>query len=86
MLGPADLRDWTYCEDDALRAEIRLLAVADRERTQGTALGVSLSMRLRAFQAGADLDADELRQLCAGLTASKRHALARTTHAEMACL
>jgi len=75
-LGPVDLADWDYGEDDALRAEIRILPVvalyASQPAALGGVLGENVGARLRAFQKGVVFATEELRQLCADLKTANR--------------
>jgi hypothetical protein len=67
MLGPIDLRDWDFGEDDLLRAQIRLLA---QPRAMGAMLGPDLSRRLIDFNRGVDFGTVALRRLYADLKAA----------------
>jgi hypothetical protein len=68
MLGPVDLRDWDFGEDDLLRAEIRILALA---ASDGRAmLGPDLSRRLIDFDRGVDFGIMALRRVYADLKAA----------------
>jgi hypothetical protein len=66
ILGPVDLRDWDFGEDDLLRAEIRILA---EPRAMG-AMGPDVSRRLIDFNRGVDFGTVARRRLCADLKAA----------------
>jgi hypothetical protein len=75
MLGGVDLIDWVD-EADLLRAEMRLLPIVERFRSDPglmrLILGNDLSGRLRAFTKGRDLSVDALRQLRADLIVASK--------------
>jgi hypothetical protein len=66
MLGADDLNDWAD-EGDLERAEIRLLPLARRFASEPGVtqeiLGNDLSLRLRAFNQGQNLNVEALRRL-----------------------
>jgi hypothetical protein len=70
MLGGVDLMDWAE-ESDLVRAEIRLLPVVDRFKSDPglmrIILGNDLSDPLREFIKGRDLNLEALRCLLADL-------------------
>jgi hypothetical protein len=68
MLGPVDLRDWDFGEDDLLRAEIRILALAASDKR--AMLGSDLSRRLIDFDRGVDFGIMALQRLYADLKAA----------------
>lgn len=73
MLGPVDINDWEFGEDDLLRAEIRILPVVVRfnAEPQGMSrlLGKALCARLLDFHRGKAFEIAALRRLHADLTA-----------------
>ena len=75
MLGGVDLTGWAD-EGDLVRAEIRLLPIVQRFTSESGVmqkiLGHDLSLRLRAFNQGRNLNVDALRRLLADLVLADR--------------
>lgn len=76
MLGPVDIADWRVDECDRLRAEIRILPIAQNLaanlRGADAALDDELATRWRRFARDADQPAQDLRMLLDGLRRAQR--------------
>ena len=75
MLGPADLRDWEFDEDDWLREEIRIAPLMIRylvePRVVTAMLGDEVGKLLSDFQQGAPVTTEDLRRLELDLEAAE---------------
>ena len=71
MLGPVDIEDWLSCDEDRLRAEIRLIPVVQRFSKQPTdvsrEVGRDMARRLDDFNRRFDQSVCELDRLLADL-------------------